>query len=227
MLIQRCLVIAAHPDDEVLGCGGTMNRFVSEGVDVCCLILGEGVTSRDEQRNVELRRNEIDVLKETARQANKLLGVNEVFFGSLPDNRFDCMDLLDIIKVVEKYVDMLQPEWVFTHNCDDLNNDHRKTFQAVQTACRPVPGHSVTGFFSFPVPSSTEWNFEKVFCPNLFVDISSSLEKKMQAAEIYSTEMREWPHPRSLKAIEDHARQFGVCVGKSAVEPFKIIRMGL
>lgn len=222
---KRHLIITAHPDDEVLGCGGTMARFASEGDDVFCLILGEGVTSRDESRNVGLRKNEMEELQDTARRANALLGVKDSFFGTFPDNRFDSVDLLDIIKVVEKHVEMIQPQWVFTHHGNDLNIDHQLTFQAVQTACRPLPGTSVKGLFSFPILSSTEWNFDSEFRPNYYVDIDKFLDTKLDAMRIYESELRDWPHPRSLRAIENNVRLHGAHVGKSAVEAFRIVRL--
>lgn len=223
--MNKLIVIAAHPDDEVLGCGGTMCRMASEGTEVYTLILGEGMTSRDDCRDPVSRKNELEDLRNTARQANALLGVREVFFASLPDNRFDSADLLDIIKIIEHYILKLRPEYVFTHNGNDLNNDHRITFQAVLTACRPIPGSFLKGVFSFPVLSSTEWNFEGAFQPNYYVDIDGFLGKKQEAMSAYSSELREWPHPRSLEAIEHHARLHGAYVGKEAVEAFRIVRL--
>ena len=141
----RYLVVAAHPDDEVLGCGGTMRRMAAEGAEVYCLILGEGVTSRDGCRDADLRAKELEELRSTARRANELLGVREVFFASLPDNRFDSVDLLDVVKIVERYVDELRPERVFTHGGGDLNNDHIVVSRAVMTACRPLPDSHTSG----------------------------------------------------------------------------------
>jgi LmbE family N-acetylglucosaminyl deacetylase len=223
----KILVVAAHPDDEVLGCGGTMSRLSSESSEVFVLILGEGVTSRDCCRDAASREKDLRELHQAAQRANSLLGVKEVFFETLPDNRFDSLDLLDVVKVVEGYVAELEPEWVFTHSGDDLNKDHRITFQSVLTATRPLPGHFLRGVFSFPILSSTEWNFEKAFNPNFFVDIENSLDVKTRAMSCYPSELREWPHPRSLQTIEHHARLFGSFVGKGAAEPFRIVRLEL
>jgi len=222
---KRTLVVAAHPDDEVLGCGGTMARMASEGTDVFCLILGEGVTSRDDCRDASRRTKELEELRSTARRANELLGVRDVFFASLPDNRFDSVDLLDVVKIVEEHVAVLRPERVFTHSGGDLNNDHSVVSRAVLTACRPLPEASVKGVFFFPVLSSTEWNFESAFRPNYYVDIVKFLEAKLEAMRIYSSELREWPHPRSLRAMEYEARLWGAYVGKQAAEAFRIVRL--
>lgn len=221
----RCLVVAAHPDDEVLGCGGTMRRLASEGAEVYCLILGEGVTSRAVSRDAECRLNELNELRKAARQANELLGVRELFFASLPDNRFDSVDLLDVVKIVEEYVFRLRPERVFTHGTGDLNNDHSVVSKAVMTACRPLPGASVKGVFFFSVLSSTEWNFPAAFRPNYYVDIEKHLEAKLEAMRLYSSELRDWPHPRSLKTIEHEARLWGSHVGLQAAEAFQIARL--
>lgn len=219
------LVVAAHPDDEVLGCGGTMCRLASEGTKVYCLILGEGVTSRDDRRDTVFRENELEELRKTARRANAILGVREVFFASLPDNRFDSVDLLDVVKIVEHHVAELRPDRVFTHSGSDLNNDHVVTSQAVITACRPVPETPVKGVFLFPVLSSTEWNFENTFHPNYYFGIDGFLGAKKAAMQVYLSELREWPHPRSLKAIEYEARLNGAHVGRNAAEAFRIARL--
>lgn len=222
---NRSLVIAAHPDDEVLGCGGTMRRMASEGVEVYCLILGEGVTSRDDSRDASHRVKELEELRAAARRANKLLGVQELFFESLPDNRFDAVNLLDVVKIVEHYVTKLRPERVFTHGDGDLNNDHTVTSRAVLTACRPLPDSHVKGVYFFSVLSSTEWNYPNSFKPNFFFEIDGFLETKLEAMKIYSSELREWPHPRSLKAIEYEARLRGTHVGRNAAEAFQIARL--
>lgn len=224
-MTEKCLVVAAHPDDEVLGCGGTMCRMASGGIDVYCLILGEGVTSRDDNRDAVLRKRELEELRGTARRANVLLGVREVFFASLPDNRFDAVDLLDVVKIVEQHVAELRPDRVFTHSSIDLNIDHRIVSQAVLTACRPLPKTPVKGVFFFPVLSSTEWNFEGAFRPNYYVDIEKFLKDKLEAMRVYSSELREWPHPRSLQAIEYDAHLHGAHVGRNAAEAFHIARM--
>mgnify|MGYP003589467431 CR=1 FL=1 len=226
-MIKTCLVVAAHPDDEVLGCGGTIARFSSEGVSLFTLILGEGVTSRDSIRSQEQRKRELKDLHEAAREANHLLGAQDVFFENLPDNRFDSLDLLDITKIVERYVEKIQPEWVFTHNESDINNDHSIVLKAVETACRPLPGHPVKGLFSFPILSSTEWNFKNNFCPNFFIDIESFIHKKINAMKIYSSELKLWPHPRSIKTITINSQLYGSYTGKNNVEAFRIIRMML
>ena len=226
--MNTILVIAAHPDDEVLGCGGAIARFAVEGCEVYTLILGEGITSRDPSRDQHKRDEEIRELKKQAEDANKILGVKKVYTYDFPDNRFDTVALLDIIKVIEKVKKDVEPNVVFTHFYGDLNVDHQITFKAVMTACRPTKDESVKEIYSFEIPSSTEWNAPSsltYFMPDYFVNINKSLEAKINALKEYKTELRDFPHPRSLKAVELNAKQWGVKMGFEAAEAFKTIRI--
>ena len=226
--MKTILVIAAHPDDEVLGCGGTIARLTSEGNCVYTLILGEGVTSRDRKRDLAKRENEIAELKKQAENANRILGVKKVYTFDFPDNRFDSVPLLDIIKTIEETKDGFKPDIVFTHHIGDLNIDHQITFKAVMTAFRPTIDESVKEIYSFEIPSSTEWNGPSsltYFMPDYFVDVNKSLDIKINALKEYEMELRDFPHPRSLKAVELNAKQWGVKMGFEAAEAFKTIRV--
>ena len=228
-LNRKILVVAAHPDDEILGCGGTMALHYQRGDEVYVLILGEGVTSRDEKRDRERREKDIEDLKHQVETANKIVGTKKTFLFDFPDNRFDSVPLLDIIKVVEKVKRDIEPDVVYTHHRGDLNIDHRITLNAVMTACRPLKGESVKEIYSFEVPSSTEWSFgiHEYFIPNRFVDITDTLEKKINALRAYSGEVREFPHPRSEAAIEALASVRGISVGLDCAETFEVIRQVL
>lgn len=221
------LFIAAHPDDEVLGCGGTIVKHVQNGDEVHVVILAEGVTSRDKVRERESRAGELSQLAQEAHEARRILGVQSVELHDFPDNRMDSVDLLDVVKVVETAIDRYKPDMVYTHHAGDVNIDHRIVHQAVVTACRPLPGQCVKTLLFFEVPSSTEWQtpgFAPAFSPNYFVDISDCLNKKLQALEAYGNEMRPWPHPRSLTAVEHLARWRGATVGMEAAEGFVLGR---
>ena len=226
--MNTILAIAAHPDDEVLGSGGTMARFTLEGNDVYTLILGEGITSRDKKRMRVKRGGEIVELRKQAENANKILGVKKVYTFGFPDNRFDTVPLLDIIKTIEEIKEALKPDIVFTHHYGDLNIDHQITFKAVMAACRPTKDESVKEIYSFEIPSSTEWNAPfslTYFMPDYFVDVSKSIKAKINALKEYKTELRDFPHPRSLKAVELNAKHWGVKMGLEAAEAFKTIRI--
>jgi LmbE family N-acetylglucosaminyl deacetylase len=222
---NKILIVSAHPDDEVLGCGGTVARLVKEGYQVYTLILGEGITSRDEKRDHAKRETEIQKLKDQAKKANKIIGVEEVFMYDFPDNRFDTVPLLDIVKVIEKIKNDIKPDIIFTHYGKDLNIDHQITYKAVITATRPVVGEPVKEIYSFEVPSSTEWNFPLSFSPNVFFDISETMDIKIKALEEYKTELREYPHPRSLEGIKINAQSWGLKIGVKYAEVFKCIRV--
>lgn len=222
---KKILVVAAHPDDEILGCGGTVAKLVNEGYEAYILILGEGITSRDTQRNRIKRKKEIQELKKQVYRANKIIGVKDIFLFDFPDNRFDTVPILDVIKKIEEVKIATNPDIVFTHHHGDLNIDHQITFKAALTAFRPIKGEQVKEIYSFEVPSSTEWNFPLSFQPDVFFDISDTLESKLKALSQYKLELKEFPHPRSLQGIRLNAEYYGMRVGLKYVEAFKNIRI--
>lgn len=219
--MSRILIIAAHPDDEILGCGGTIARLAKEGFKAYTLILGEGVASRDGVRN---KKKEIKNLKKQAYKANKIIGVKEVFVYNFPDNRFDTVPLLDIIKVIEKVKKKIKPRIIFTHYKNDLNIDHQITYQAVITATRPIKGETVRTIYSFEVLSSTEWCYPLSFSPNVFFNISKTMDLKLKAMTQYKSELNKLPHPRSQAGIKIIAQSWGLKIGCEFAEPFKLIR---
>ncbi len=222
---KKILIIAAHPDDEILGCGGTMARLVKEGNEVYTLILGEGITSRDDERQREEREPEIARLKKQVQEANAVIGVKEVFTHDFPDNRYDSVPLLEIIKVIEKVKQQVRPEVVFTHYERDLNIDHRVVYGAVVTASRPVVGETVKEIYSFEVLSSTEWNCPLRYSPDCYFDITGTIDIKLAALEKYRSEIREYPHPRSLKGARLNAEYWGMRTGMNYAEAFKTVRI--
>ena len=224
-MAKKILIAAAHPDDEILGCGGTASRLAKEGHEVYTLILGEGITSRDETRQREKREAEIAQLKQAIHEANSVIGVKEIFSYDFPDNRFDSVPLLDIVKVIAKVKDQVQPDIVFTHFEQDLNIDHRVTYQAVLTATRPIAGERVKEIYSFEVLSSTEWNYPLRFSPDCFFDISGTMDLKLTAMDKYSSELRGYPHPRSIQGIRINAEHWGMKIGTMYAEAFKVVRL--
>lgn len=222
--MKNILVIAAHPDDEILGCGGTIARLNNEGYKTNTLILGEGITSRERKRDSKKNINQINSLKDQLIKANKLIGVRNVYTLDIPDNRFDTIPLLDIVKLIEGFIDKLQPDIIFTHYEKDLNIDHQITYKAVITATRPMAESSVKTIYSFEVLSSTEWNFPLSFSPDTFFDVSDTIELKKTAMSQYTSEIKYYPHPRSLDGIELNAKYWGMRMGKRYIEAFKTIR---
>lgn len=231
----RVLVVAAHPDDDVLGMGGTILKHSKRGDIVRIIYLATGITSRRSsghhnspryeisEKEKKLMLDEIANLRKNATKASKILKVNSIGFFDFPDNEMDTVPLLKIVKTIEKEIEKFQPEVVYTNHRGDLNVDHRVTFQATLTACRPG-SNKVRELLSFEVPSSTEWNYPISFTPNYFVDIAKELEKKLQAMESYEHESKKFPHPRSSKSLRSIAYRWGSVSGTNAAEAFEIIR---
>lgn len=221
--MKQILVVAAHPDDEVIGCGAAIAKHVQSGDEVHVAILAEGITSRDKVRNREQNIQEMLDLQKSANMANAILGVSTVTFGTFPDNRMDSIDLLDVTKFVEELIEKINPDMVYTHYSRDVNIDHQIINHAVITACRPLPGTQNKTILFFEVASSTEWqinNTHSAFSPNWFVDVSDTIDLKIRALHTYKSEMRNWPHARSVQALEYLAKWRGATIGVEAAEAF-------
>lgn len=220
------LVIAAHPDDEVLGCGGTVARLAAEGHAVSILILANGLTARADCDATQAAER-LAVHHERARRAGALLGAREVNLAGFPDQRMDTVPLLDVTQAIEREIARMRPVTVFTQHGGDLNYDHVLTFRATLTATRPVPGCPVRRVYAYEVGSSSEWSFQQFappFQPQVFFDIAAQLEAKVAAMQIYESETRAFPHPRSPEAIRTAARRWGSVAGVEAAEAFQLVR---
>lgn len=223
---RSVLVVAAHPDDEVLGCGGTLARLAATGAAVHVAFLADGVGARA-AASVLPDQTELAARRAAAEAAGAILGVASLSFGDFPDNRLDTIPLLEIAKSVEALVSQRRPDTLLTHHCGDVNVDHRRVFEAVTVACRPQKDHPVRTLLAFEVASSTEWQLPgslPPFVPSVFVDISATLDRKLRALAAYSQELRDWPHPRSLRGVEQLARWRGATVGLDAAEAFQLGR---
>lgn len=226
---KRILVVVAHPDDELLGLGATMNMLItSYGVKAKSVILGEGITSRGSKRDVTQWEATLKRHKENLVNAQKAIGYQSFSTYDFPDNRFDGVDLLDIVKAVEAEKEDFKPDVIFTHHGGDTNIDHQKTFEAVITASRPIQGEQVQTIITFETPSSTEWqafNYKNYFTPNLFIEVDErSLEQKVKGMQCYEYEKRVYPHPRSPEALKVLAKKRGMEVGVQYAEAFMLIR---
>jgi LmbE family N-acetylglucosaminyl deacetylase len=217
---KKVLVISAHPDDEILGLGGTLRRHAQDGAEVHTFIACEGAGMRyDEAHHARV--------VEQANRAAGILGVARVHFGELPDQRLDTLPLVEVAAKVEALVDSLRPDTVYTHFQGDVNHDHGVLFRAVQVATRPYAAPWVRDVLAYETASSTEWGAPTVqghFVPEVFVDISQTLEAKIEAFLCYEKEVREAPHPRSPESLRARARTFGSYVGLDAAEPFQVVR---
>jgi LmbE family N-acetylglucosaminyl deacetylase len=224
-MTNTILVIAAHPDDEVLGCGGAIARHTALGDQVHVLFMADGETSRmavDSNAAAEERES---IRRKAAQGAMDVLGVSERIFLDWPDNRLDSIPLLDLVQSIEPVITRLRPAIIYTHFEGDLNIDHQKTARAVFTACRPQPEFSVTQIICFEVLSSTEWNPTQSFMPNYWVDVSEYLPIKEKALAFYDQEMRPYPHTRSYQNVRQLAGVRGATIGVEYAEAFMIARM--
>ena len=232
---MRVMVFVAHPDDEVLGMGGTILKHSQKGDFVKVVYLATGITSRRSinfQNNVSYEQNEnetnviqkeIKDLHNDAKKSCKILGVKDLEFYDFPDNEMDSVPLLKIIKVIEKEIKEIKPDRIYTHHFHDLNVDHRTVYNAVLTATRPIET-KVKELISFEVPSSTEWNYPIHFSPNYFIGIKSQLSAKIKAMKAYKNEIRSFPHPRSVENLKNVSERWGSVSGNKAAEAFEIIR---
>ena len=226
---KKVLVVVAHPDDELLGVGATINRLVSHhNVKARAVILGEGITSRSEKRDAKQWEDELAKHKSDIAKAAECIGFESFGTYDFPDNRFDHVDLLDIVKVVEAEKERYMPDVIFTHHGSDTNIDHQRTFEAVITATRPMKEENVCTILTFETPSSTEWqafNHKSYFTPNFYVGLDEEhIKSKIRGMEMYQFEKREFPHPRSPEALRILAQKRGVEVGMSYAEAFMLIR---
>lgn len=215
---DRVLVVAAHPDDEVLGCGATITKLSQQGCAVFCLLLNKGRT-----KETGAQKGKASGLEKQAQAVGKALGVKKVFFADFPDQKYDAVPLLDIIQTIEKVKQETKPNIVFTHHPADLNLDHKITSRAVLTAFRPFQGEKAKTIYGFDVQESSRW-LENGFVPNVFFDITETFAKKISALKKYQSELKKYPHPRSLQAQEVSAKYWGIVSGQEKSEPFVLLR---
>lgn len=219
---KKILIVAAHPDDEVLGCFATVAKLIKKGYEAYTLILSGGKTSRG-----EVDKKELELLQEEMKKANDLIGVKKVFCADFPDNAFDSVALLEIVKEIEKIKQEIKPEIIFTHHIGDMNIDHQITHQAVLTATRPMQDECVKTIYSMEVPSSTEWNsfsVQNAFIPNVFFEVEETIDLKIKAMAEYKSELKNYPHPRSLQHLKELAKVNGTKFGLNYSENFMLIR---
>ncbi|MFV8392984.1 PIG-L deacetylase family protein [Flavobacterium sp. LB2P6] len=226
---KRIMIVVAHPDDELLGLGATFNKLINEyNVKTHVVILGEGITSRSDNRDISLWEQELAIHRENIKNAQLAIGYHGTSIYDFPDNRFDSVALLDIVKVIEKEKNVFNPDVIFTHHGGDVNIDHQRTFESIITACRPMNDDKLKMIITFETPSGTEWRSPtdpRHFLPNLFFSVSeSNIEAKIKGMESYEFERRNYPHPRSPEALKILAQRWGVVVGTNFAEAFCLVR---
>ena len=223
--MKKVLILAAHPDDEVLGCGATIYQHTKNGDQVDVIFFTNGESSRDFTEE----KSEIDAIETrnlSALKVSKFLKINQTLFLDFPDNKMDLISTLDVAKIIEREIIKNKYEIIYTHCSSDLNVDHRKICDATFVACRPVMGTSIEMVLTYEVPSSTEWGslfYDKNFDPNFFRNIEDTREFKLQALKLYESEIRNFPHPRSILAIESLEIIRGSTAGFKYAEAYNLV----
>lgn len=215
---MKVLVIAAHPDDEVIGCGGTMVRHAQEGDEVYVLIVSEGASAQYADPKMIAER------RKAAEQAGKVMGVKEHFFFDFPDARLHTVPQLDINKAVEKVLDKIKPDIVYTHSGSDISKDHETVYCSTLVACR-AHKRNIKKVLCYESLGSTNAGCAARFSPRYYVDISPHFAKKIKAFRCYASEVEPFPHPRSIEALEALAKLRGVECGKKMAEAFEVVRI--
>ena len=223
--MKRALIIAAHPDDEVLGCGGLISKYQPEGVDFKVVFIGEGSSCRYNSPDDQSAKIAIRHRTDCAVVALAKLGVKKYDFHDLPCGRFDQVPVLSLNKIIEAATREFEPDTVFTHSPYDANNDHKIVFNATVMATRPVAGNPAHRLLCFEIPSSSEWAFATTFSPNYFEEISEhNLDQKCQALSLYESEIRAYPFPRSHEGLRAVAMTRGMQAGVAFAEAFHLVR---
>ena len=224
---MRILVVAAHPDDEVLGCGGTLAKAIDAGAEVAVQFLGEGISARfpvGQYDNIEFR-TQTDLRNKCSRKALHVLGITNYEFGERLCGQFDTHPLISIVKDIESKMEQFKPHLLLTHNPSEVNIDHRLSYEAVEVACRPTRNFIATQIYTFEIPCSGSWTFESTFKPNVFVDVSEQWDKKLAAWACYQGEARPFPFPRSTEGLISLAQYRGMMSNLKLAEAFRMVRM--
>ena len=217
---MNILVIAPHPDDEVLGCGGTIARYVALGHQVYVLVVTRGIPEIFPPEEIEKTRQELKV-------AHNILGVSETIFLDFPAPMLDTVPGYKLADSINRVIRDFQPQILYLPHRGDLHNDHKAVYHAVMVAARPINNSPIRRILCYETLSETEWgdlSGNTAFVPNVFIDISEFLEKKMLALSSYRSQLKSPPHPRSLSSIEALARFRGGTIGVLAAEAFILIR---
>ena len=224
-VINKVLIIAAHPDDEVLGCGGLISKFKKLNVEFKVLFIAEGSSCRFEKIEGSEVQEAIKVRSKAAKEAMSFLGIKDYEFFDFPCGRLDQIPIIEINKIIEKTISEFNPDTIFTHSYLDCNNDHKIVYNSTLISSRPTPKNKILRLYSYEVLSSSEWNFGDQFQPNFFVTLNNEdLQMKIDSLKIYSLEIGKYPFPRSEQGVKTLAMFRGMQAGVNYAEAFKLIR---
>ena len=217
---MKVLMISAHPDDEVIGAGGTIARHVDHGDEVYWCVVTQAYSPPWSKEYLETARQQVYDVK-------KVLGIQEVFFCGFPTVKLNTIPYMEISSALQGIVDKVRPEVVYTTPGNDINLDHRIVYECTLVATRPLPGNSIQRLLSYEIGAGSRQGLisgDGGSVPNVFVDISGYMEKKLEAMLCYESELQEYPHPRSLKGLRIVAEERGLGMGLEAAEAFRLVR---
>ena len=224
--MKKILIVAAHPDDDILGCGGIISKYQSRGVIFKILFIGEGSTARFEDIDSKEAKDAIEYRNSLALKALKFLKVKDIEFNNLVCGKLDQVPIIEINKIIEKNIKDFAPDTILTHSPADANNDHKIVFNATIMATRPGAINHVKKLMSFEVLSSSEWAFTETFKPNYFEELNQDqVDSKWHALSMYESEVKKYPFPRSKEGIETLAKYRGMQAGVKFAEAYHIIRV--
>ena len=223
--MKRILIIASHPDDETLGCGGLISKLKKQGADFFVLFIGEGSTCRFKDPSSKEALSSIENRNFCAKKTMEFLGIDDYYFNNFPCGRFDTVPILEINKVIENIISEFKPDTIFSHSPNDANSDHQITYKSTIISTRPGALNSVESVYTFEVLSSSEWSFLKTFKPNYFIELNQKdVDVKCEALGIYESELKDYPFPRSSEGIKTLAMLRGMQSGFYYAEAFSLIR---
>lgn len=224
--MKKVLIIAAHPDDETLGCGGIISKYLEQNVEFNVLFIGEGSTCRFTDPSEPEAKTSIQLRAKSALLAMDFLGIQHTVFHNLPCGRFDQVPIISINKIIEDAISDFEPDTVFTHSPNDTNNDHRIVFNSTLMATRPGAKNHICRLLSYEVLSSSEWSYTNAFTPNYFEEISEEdLSRKWHALSLYDSEIRKYPFPRSNEGVRALSMNRGMQAGFPYAEAFFLVRV--
>ena len=214
---MKILIIAPHPDDEVLGCGGIVAKHTKERDEVYLCIVTKAYHPDWSEEFLKNRPEEIE-------KSNEILGIKKTYFLDYPTVKLDTIPQKNLNEAISKVVNKVNPDIFYIPHKGDLNKDHRLVFESSLVATRPI-NQKVKRILSYETLSETEWGQSiEPFIPNVYVDISETFEKKIEAMKAYESELKQYPHPRSLEIVEALAKKRGSEVGVNFAEAFILIR---
>ncbi len=226
---KKYLIVVAHPDDEVLGCGGTIKKLSRSNKNIKVIFIAEGTSCRYKKNQIKYKKEiskSIKSRKKYALSALKDLGVKNSEFYDLECGKLNSIPITKISNIIEEEIKIFRPEIIITHSDNDVNMDHKAVYQGCLQSTRPTNKLNIIGgLLSFEILSSTEWKYSKIFEPNLFVNIDKEIKFKMKAIKRYKSEIRKFPHPRSIEAIDALAKYRGTQSHNKYAEAFKIVRI--